>query len=566
VADRPSVTLKVNVAGAGAAAAQLDEIAKAQANVADATADAAKAAAAQGDAGAAAQGKLSKLWAGLKEGAGAAAGAAAGLAGMAVTLKGQLSPETQTAVAGLQGLSGVLAAFGPVGALASVAVSGVAAALAAFDGAAEEAYEPTRTLSEEFRALGGNASFLAKAMGPAIVELQRFAAERERLAKTRDASVGIFGVPIEQVPEQWGAAAQAMQGAVDETSKALAVAQAKIDAFVANREKTDQNFYNRRLKELYEVSAKRRRAVAEAKDGLRQVVDALKAQSAPLGPELPPGGLQASRGGGARAADDSIAQSVAFFTRQAEMAQANLVGAFTAAAAVAEQDAARVAEASAAAATQYSAQVAQAIAAGASAQQDAIRGIEQDAARLIGIYGDLTTGVADFGKAAGEGFAAAAVSAAIYGGSLKDAANQALQAATVTAATEALIATAKGFGYLAAGAFGYAPGLAAAKASFAAAATWGVIAGGAAAGAAATGGFGGGGAGGAGPGSLGPGGSPSALDRPAAAEAPQDREFNINFAAGAGGRPLSRGDARAVATALIDIFATGGLRLEASRA
>lgn len=552
MADRPSVTLKVNVAGAGAAAAQLDEIAKAQANVADATADAAKAAAAQGDAGAAAQGKLSKLWAGLKEGAGAAAGAAAGLAGMAVTLKGQLSPETQTAVAGLQGLSGVLAAFGPVGALASVAVSGAAAALALFDDNTELA-----TVTGE--------GFLDKALKPMIEAMVTIADKADaatssvkRMQVATQSEFEIF-TPAEVIR------ADRLRVLIAENTLAVQTLGREVEQYErkAGALAADGSSVWSPQTAAIQEQAKALQLAADKASTYRFELDDLqrKAREREAGPAAP-----AARSAAPRAVDSSIADSVAFFTRQAEMAQANLVGAFTAAAAVAEQDAARVAEASAAAAAKYSAQVAQAIAAGASAQQDAIRGIEQDAARLIGIYDDLTTGVADFGKAAGEGFAAAAVSAAIYGGSLKEAANQALQAATVTAATEALIATAKGLGYLAAGAFGYAPGLAAAKASFAAAATWGVIAGGAAAGAAATGGFGGGGAGGAGAGSLGPGGAPSALDRPAAAEAPQDREFNINFAAGAGGRPLSRGDARAVATALIDIFATGGLRLEASRA
>ena len=562
MADRPSVTLKINAVGGAGAVDQLDDVAAAQDKVADATADAAKAAAAQGDAGAKAESKLKKLWEGLKAGAGAAAGAAAGLAGMAVTLKGELTPETQTAVAGLQGLSGVLAAFGPVGALASVAVSGVAAALAAFDETAiQTAGDVDNLLTKAIKQLNDNIQTTETRANKAVDAVKRvgiakisdFAVlDAAEMAKTvrltdelnranqRAAEIGDLLTDVEQRRAALdartgpGQTVDARQAVNDELRAELATQQ---DIIAARQ-----------------LDIRLTREVAEAR------LAGNSATPRSTGPGAPRIDYEAEANAASRAAIEA-AQAVRADRESDIYAQLSALDALKrdAVAAAAQVQAAW-------SAAWYGDQITQAITAGADAQQDAIRGIEASAAELMGIYDGLTTGVSDFGKAAGEGFAAAAVSAAIYGGSLKDAANQALQAATVTAATEALIATAKGLGYLAAGAFGYAPGLAAAKASFAAAATGGVIAGGAAAGAAATGGFGGGGGG---VGSLGPdaGGPPTALDRPAPAEAPQDREFFINLNSGAGGsKPLSRGDAGAIAGALVDIFRPGGLRLEARRA
>ncbi|RPJ60785.1 MAG: hypothetical protein EHM24_26940, partial [Acidobacteria bacterium] len=234
-ADIPRIKLEVEVVGAGGTVDDLGKVAAAQDAVAD---SAEKAADAIGDAGKAADasgGRLSKLWEGLKAGAGAAASASAGLAGMASTLRGDLSESNKQAVAGLQGLSGVLGAFGPVGQLLSTGISLAAGAIATFGDAAEEAYEPTLTLAEEFKALGDNASFMAKAMGPMLAELGRFDAALKKLEQAGELSRGIFGVPIEDVPEQWGAAAQAMQGALTQSTAAMKAAQREIDILRARR-------------------------------------------------------------------------------------------------------------------------------------------------------------------------------------------------------------------------------------------------------------------------------------------------------------------------------------------
>lgn len=168
-------------------------------------------------------------------------------------------------------------------------------------------------------------------------------------------------------------------------------------------------------------------------------------------------------------------------------------------------------------------------------------------------YAELTRGVQEYGDAAMRGFSDAAASALLFGGSLKEALNQQLQQLALRATSEAIAATAQGLGYLAAGLFGFGPGMAAANASFAAAATWGVIAAGSAGATAATGGFSGAGAGAGGGAPI----APSARDTGAAMaqSAPRqdfEREIVVNLSAGSG-RPLSRHDAQSIFGAFTDM-------------
>jgi hypothetical protein len=569
-ADIPRIKLEVEVVGADGTVNDLEKVADAQDDVADA---AGKAADKIEDAGKAAEkggGKLSKLWAGLKAGSGAAASASAGLAGMAATLNGDLSEANKQAVAGLQGLSGVLGAFGPVGQLLATGVSLAAGAIATFGESAEEAAGPSRTLSEEFKALGDGASFLAKAMGPAILELKRFAAEQERLKQARDASVGIFGVPIEQVPERWSAAAQAMQGAITQSTSAMQAAQGELDSLRARRETLDILYYNRELARLEGVSEVARREVRDRKAALQGIADAYKAANAPLGPEPPPGGLPTpSRGGGPRGPTAEQLEAEAHAARQRLALGFQAFDAKRRAAteaARAQMAAYSTFAADAQAQAFYSGMLDSAIATGTAAQVDSLRAIAAEAEGVAGVYDTLTGALQSFGTTAADSFANAAANALLFGGSLGEMVNEVTKALALQATVEAIKATATGLGYLAAGLFGYGPGLAAAQASFASAALWGGIAAGSAGIAAATGGLASGGGGGMSNGGQGP--SPSDLGRPRERDpGPVDREFNINLASGAGGaRPLSRGDARAVAGALVDIFAQGGLRLETSRA
>lgn len=168
-------------------------------------------------------------------------------------------------------------------------------------------------------------------------------------------------------------------------------------------------------------------------------------------------------------------------------------------------------------------------------------------------YAELTEGVKQYGEAAVQGFSEAAASTLLFGGSLKEALNQQLQQLALRATSEAIAATAQGLGYLAAGLFGFGPGMAAANASFAAAATWGVIAAGSAGATAATGGFSGPSGGAGGPAPL----APSTRDTGAsmAQSAPRqdfEREIIVNLSAGSG-RPLSRHDAQSIFGAFSDL-------------
>jgi hypothetical protein len=559
-ADIPRIKLEVEVVGADGTVNDLEKVADAQDDVADA---AGKAADKIEDAGKAAEkggGKLSKLWAGLKAGSGAAASASAGLAGMATTLNGDLSEANKQAVAGLQGLAGVLGAFGPVGALASAVVSGVAFAVATFGDTAEEATaQVDNFVTRSLKALRDNMQTSEDRANAAIASWRRVQAasesdfelftpeelaKRTRLTNELNAAklkAEKIGRPLE------AAALRRLEIEAETGIKAVSVraqANAELSAELAKQ----RNLIDMRSKDLTllrEVAEARRAGAAPvaapARGGVR----------APVGPDAEQ--LEAE----AHAARQRLALGFQAFDAERRAATES---------ARAQMAAYSTFAADAQAQAFYSGMLDSAIATGTAAQVDSLRAIAAEAEGVIGVYDTLTGALQSFGTTAADSFANAAANALLFGGSLGEMVNEVTKALALQATVEAIKATATGLGYLAAGLFGYGPGLAAAQASFASAALWGGIAAGSAGIAAATGGLASGGGGGMSNGGQGP--SPSDLGRPRERDpGPVDREFNINLASGAGGaRPLSRGDARAVAGALVDIFAQGGLRLETSRA
>ena len=161
--------------------------------------------------------------------------------------------------------------------------------------------------------------------------------------------------------------------------------------------------------------------------------------------------------------------------------------------------------------------------------------------------------------ASAQSYASAALSAALYGGSVSEAINATARAAFVEGTVGALGALAKAAVFSIINPPGVAPMLAAAKMYAAQAAVAGAIA-------AGTGGITGGGGGGGGAGSTAiteP--TPADFGEPEQRER-QDSEMFINFASGQSGRPVSRADAGAIVGALVDLARSGGYRLEARRA
>ena len=559
-ADIPRIRLEVEVVGADGTVDDLGKVAAAQDAVAD---SAEKAADAIGDAGKAADasgGRLSKLWAGLKAGAGAAASASAGIAGMAATLNSDLSEANKQAVAGLQGLSGVLGAFGPVGQLLATGVSLTAGAIATFGDAAEEATgQVDNFVTRSLKALQDNMQTTEDRANAAIAAWRRVQAAAEsdfelftpeELAKRTQLTNELneaklkgekLGRPLEEVAlRRLRLEAETGAQVVDMRGEANAAAAAELarQRDIIDARKTDLDL-------LRQVAEARRAgatpATAPARGGAR----------APAGPD--PEQLEAE----AHAARQRLAMGFQAFDAERKAATE---------AARAQMAAYSTFAADAQAQAFYSGTLDAAIAAGTAAQVDSLRAIAAEAEGVAGVYDTLTGALQSFGTTAADSFASAAANALLFGGSLGEMVNEVTKALALQATVEAIKATATGLGYLAAGLFGYGPGLAAAKASFASAALWGGIAAGSAGIAAATGGLSSGGGGGMSNGGQGP--TSGDHGRPRERDpGPVDREFNINLASGAGGaRPLSRGDARAVAGALVDIFAQGGLRLETSRA
>lgn len=169
----------------------------------------------------------------------------------------------------------------------------------------------------------------------------------------------------------------------------------------------------------------------------------------------------------------------------------------------------------------------------------------------------LQAGVGAFGQSAAQSFGQAGAAAIFYGDSLGEMVRAELERLAVKAAGEAIAQTATGFGYLAAGLFGWGPGLAAAEAAFTSAGIWAGIAAGGALGTMAMGGFKGGGGGSATGGASAPQSSTerdlSSRMRPPQDEGPRETAVTINLAAGRAGRQLSRQDAQAIIGALADI-------------
>ena len=153
--------------------------------------------------------------------------------------------------------------------------------------------------------------------------------------------------------------------------------------------------------------------------------------------------------------------------------------------------------------------------------------------------------------ASAQSYAAAALSAALYGGSISEAINATARAAFVEGTVGALGALAKAAVFSIINPPGVAPMLAAAKLYGAQAAVAGGIA-------AGTGGLAGGGGGGGSTAITEP--TPADFGEPERRER-EDSTIFANFASGQGGsRPLSRGDARAIIGALVDIARDGGMR------
>jgi hypothetical protein len=560
-ADTPRIKLEVEVVGAGGTVDDLGKVAAAQDAVADSAEKAADAIGGAGKAADASGGRLSKLWEGLKAGAGAAASASAGLAGMASTLRGDLSESNKQAVAGLQGLSGVLGAFGPVGQLLSTGISLAAGAIATFGDAAEEATgQVDNFVARSLKALQANMQTTEDRANAAIASWRRVQAASEsdfelftpeELAKRTQLTNELNEAKLkaEKIGRPLEAAALRRLQVETETGFQAVSVRSKANAELSAELATQRNIIDMRAEDLVL---------------LRKVAEARKAGAAPAAAPARRGGARAPAGPSAEQLEteahlglQKLAMAYQAFDAERKAATES---------ARAQMAAYSTFAADAQAQAFYSGMLDSAIAAGTAAQVDSLRAIAAEAEGVAGVYDTLTGALQSFGTTAADGFASAAANALLFGGSLGEMVNEVTKALALQATVEAIKATATGLGYLAAGLFGYGPGLAAAKASFASAALWGGIAAGSAGIAAATGGLSSGGGGGMSNGGQGP--TSGDLGRPRERDpGPVDREFNINLASGAGGaRPLSRGDARAVAGALVDIFAQGGLRLETSRA
>jgi hypothetical protein len=160
----------------------------------DAAADeAGKSADDMGNKATAAGGKMANLGETLKAGAGQAAGAAAASVGLATALNENLSPAASQSIGALSALGGVASAFGPWGQLVAAGASLAATAIALFTGEAEEAYEVSYSLSEQWKRDGLNSSFFARSIGQVSAAFED-AAEKANTAKAASdaffASVG----------------------------------------------------------------------------------------------------------------------------------------------------------------------------------------------------------------------------------------------------------------------------------------------------------------------------------------------------------------------------------------
>lgn len=540
MAERPYVTLKVKVAGGAEGAAQLDALADAQDKVADATEDAAAAAAKQGDAAAKASGKLSKLWEGLKAGAGAAASASAGIAGMAATLNTDLDEGTKTGIAGLQGLAGVLGAFGPVGQLAATGVSLLAAGLATFGGAAESA--------------GGQVdNFFTRALKDMNEALKTSAMRADEAASK-----------IKQVQQAAATDAELFTGRQLAERDAQKIAQNRARERLANLtaeyQQTEENIRQAERQGQSWVIADKGRAAsyAAAQAEMRKLrneisfVDDFLTSMPTARAAAAPSAASGRAGSGPFIEDDDetgAAQAAAKFAAAAQAMQA-------------EADAKRIADAEAVAGRLI------AIRSGIADANRSIARIEADAqaaetARMVAEQEAILDGARQMFGAFAEGLAQAAAASILFGDSFEEVAAAVLKSLATQAGGKAIMEGAEALAAL--GVYLLNPfnvgALASSKTHALAALTFGAFATGSAVAANSLSSSGGGGGGAA------PAPPASFARETERREDPQDREFFINLTSGAGGaRPLSRADAGAIAGALVGIFRSGGMRLEAARA
>lgn len=471
-----------------------------------------------------AQTRGQKLWATMKANAGAASGAAGGFAAVSAILNSDMSPAAKTATGVAQGLAAGLNALGPIGQLAGAGISALSSFLIPLIDGMDKAYEPTYSLTEQLERFGNGASFAAQTVGKMIQGFEDASKEAERLKTSLDAGTASIyelytasevlrlsntGSEIKELRKELDLRGEAVKQFLATGEEGAAAFDKLLGAGTSEKA---LKLGNDRLAQLRETVKFRLEGMKlDEEMAKKRLEDPEKKKGKPV--EFP---------------------KVEAFVRSSKLMFDNLLGSFENGLIQGQQDALRSAEAL----LQRTGWMEDFANEAINAQVEAasldqimhLQEIESSAAATIGIYDDLSASVSSFGAAAADGLATAAASALLYGSSLKDLVNEQLQALTMQATVEAIKATATGLGYLAAGLFGFGPGLAAAEASFASAAVWAGIAGGAAIGAAATGGFGKGGAGD----STGSGREPTARDLggPAAgAAAAGPTTLNVNWVA-----------------------------------
>lgn len=175
-----------------------------------------------------AQGKMSKLGAALKAGAGQAAGAAAASVGLATALNDGITSGGNAAIASLSALSGVAGAFGPVGQIVATGASLAATAIGIFSGEAEEAYEITLTLGEQWERSGEQASFLAKTIGKVSSEFDKAAVLANKATAAREAFFASVG-GSSLLPEQFRRGGAELSAVVKNTEEEIGKLQTTLD-------------------------------------------------------------------------------------------------------------------------------------------------------------------------------------------------------------------------------------------------------------------------------------------------------------------------------------------------
>jgi hypothetical protein len=470
-----------------------DKVIKAFNDISAAEDKAAKGAEDLGKASGNAQSRMSRLGAVLKEGAGQAAGAAAASVGLATALNDGITEGGNKAIASLSALSGVAGAFGPIGQLVATGASLAATAIGIFSGEAEEAYEPTRNLREEWEAMGSKGGFLSQSLGKLASEFDKLAKETNKAKAAQDAFyAGVddsvllteaqraTGTALNSILADQKARVDQLRGSLDELSAAQKAGTVPLEVFRNTQSalggvlSSAQGDYKRTkdaldnyVKSLKETEKTEEKKVVSTKAASKSIVEAAQEELQVFSAFL-----------------DTISSSTdSFLLSNAQKAADILKG--------------------------YKAAATEAAAISSEIQQtDELMQIQQEGEAAIAVYTDLGNQMSAFGDAAAMGFAQAAAGAILYGEGMKEAANAALNALALQATTEALFQTAKGLAALGLGLLGFGPGIAAANAHFASAAAFAGIAAISAGGAAATGGLNApGGGGGSGGGSGGAGSS-----------------------------------------------------------